>query len=79
MLLEDKKAAPEMQAYNQATHSYGLLDIKNNIKLLTSFLQCQKEEISKHLEACGAPPTMQQDAPMDTDAPTSEGKIEKEA
>ena len=77
-----------MQDYNLATHSYGLLDLKNNIELLTSFLQHQNKVISSHLENGGSPSTassIQQDAPMDTDIDgstdvrRSEKKSEKDA
>lgn len=35
-----------MQDYNLATHSYGLLDISNNVKLITSFLNSKRKLLS---------------------------------
>jgi hypothetical protein len=48
-LIESKKNTEEMQNYNLATHSFGAINLNNNIELLTSFLQTQTDVIGQKM------------------------------
>lgn len=48
-LLESKKPDEQMQNYNLATHSFGALNLNNNIELLMSFIQTQTDVINQKL------------------------------
>ena len=48
-LITNKKDDAEMQNYKLATHSFGALNLNNNIDMLTSILQTQSDVITNHL------------------------------